>query len=226
MSNFPLEQFQTRLGYSFKDEQYLQHALTHRSHSKKHNERLEFLGDSIVNTVVAQQLFNRYPDSPEGDLSSMRSSLVRKETLAEIAISIDLGSVILLGGGTLKTGGQRLHSILSDAYEAIVAAIYLDSDWVTCAGIIEQHFEGRFEGLENVVEIRDAKSRLQEWLQGRSLALPDYQTIEVAGPGHAQRFKIRCFIETVEGNFVGEGPNRRKAEQLAATEALKAIVNE
>lgn len=224
--NLPLKQFQTRLGYEFDDEQFLLHALTHRSHSKTHNERLEFLGDSIVNTVVAQQLFTLYPSSPEGDLSAMRSSLVRGETLAEIATAMDVGSVVLLGGGALKTGGQRSLSILADTYEAIIAAIYLDSDWANCEKIIKGHFQGRFDGLENMLNIRDAKSRLQEWLQGRSLALPDYKTIDIIGPGHAQRFKVRCHIETVNGEFVGEGSNRRKAEQLAAEQALKAILDE
>jgi len=218
-----LTPFQAKLGHTFKKLDLLEQALTHRSFSKTHNERLEFLGDSLVNTAIAELLFLEYQDVPEGHLSAMRSSLVRRETLAEIALSINLGDFLLLGGGTLKTGGHRLDSILADAYEAVVAAVYLDSDWASCACMIKEHFKGRIEGLENMTEIRDAKSRLQEWLQAKSLPLPEYQTIEVAGPGHAQRFQIRCVVESIEGEFLGEGSNRRAAEQQAATMALENI---
>lgn len=223
MSNLDLITFQTKLGYSFRNVELLQQALTHRSFSKTHNERLEFLGDSLVNTVIAELIFLEYRNVSEGHLSAMRSSLVRRETLAEVAKSISLGDFLLLGGGTLKTGGHRLESILADTYEAVVAAVYLDSDWAACSQMIKEHFEGRIQGLENMADVRDAKSKLQEWLQARSLSLPEYQTIDVEGPGHAQRFKIRCVVENQQGEFLGEGSNRRAAEQLAAEMALKSI---
>ena len=223
LSEMDLTAFQPKLGYSFQNPELLKQALTHRSFAKVHNERLEFLGDSLVNAVIAALLFSEYSDVPEGHLSAMRSSLVRRETLAEVANAICLGDFLLLGGGTLKTGGHRLDSILADAYEAVVAAVYLDSDWQSCSEMIKGHFEGRTQGLGNMADVRDAKSRLQELLQGRSLPLPEYQTIAVAGPGHAQIFRIRCVIETVRGEFLGEGSNRRAAEQIAAAQALEAI---
>lgn len=223
MATSDLTSFQLKLGHQFNNTDLLEQALTHRSFSKNHNERLEFLGDSLVNTVIAELLFLEYSDVPEGHLSAMRSSLVRRETLAEIALSINLGDSLLLGGGTLKTGGHRLDSILADAYEAVIAAVYLDSDWSNCAAIIKQHFKGRLQGLENMKEVRDAKSRLQEWLQARSLPLPEYQTLDVAGPGHAQHFQIKCVVESVQGDFQGGGSNRRAAEQQAAAQALDAI---
>lgn len=215
--------FQTKLGHQFRNAELLKQALTHRSFAKNHNERLEFLGDSLVNTIIAEQLFVQYPLVPEGHLSAMRSSLVRKETLADIAKTLDLGNYLLLGGGTLKTGGHRLDSILADAYEAVIAAVYLDSDWVCCKALISRHFQGRFSGLENMTQVRDAKSRLQEYLQSQSLPLPEYQTLDVTGPGHAQKFIIACRVEAVEGEFLGEGSNRRSAEQMAAERALDAI---
>lgn len=223
MTKPDLNAFQLKLGYHFKKTELLEHALTHRSFSKTHNERLEFLGDSLVNTAIAELLFLEYKAVPEGHLSAMRSSLVRRETLAEIALSIRLGDSLMLGEGTLKTGGHRLDSILADAYEAVVAAVYLDSGWAECTAMIKQHFKGRIQGLENMTEVRDAKSRLQEWLQAKSLPLPDYQTLNVAGPGHAQRFQVRCHIENMDGEFLGEGSNRRTAEQSAASKALGAI---
>ena len=218
-----LSLFQSKLGYSFKRLELLQQALTHRSFSNAHNERLEFLGDSLLNAAIAELVYQHYPNVPEGHLSAMRSSLVRRETLAEIALGIRLGDFLLLGGGTLKTGGHRLESILADAYEAVVAAVYLDSDWCSCCNMIKTHFAGRIEGLENMTSLRDAKSRLQEWLQARALPLPEYQTVEVAGPGHAKRFQIKCVIEGLDGDFVGEGSNRRAAEQQAAAMAIEAI---
>lgn len=223
MTSSHLSEFQQKLGYSFQNQALLEQALTHRSFSKTHNERLEFLGDSLVNVLIAERLFAKYQEAPEGHLSSMRSTLVRRETLADIATSINMGDFLLLGGGTVKTGGHRLESILADAYEAVVAAVYLDSDWQTCSLMMDRHFGARVDGMENMAELRDAKSRLQEWLQAQSLSLPEYQTVEVAGPGHAQRFKIRCVVENTEGEFYGEGSNRRAAEQRAAAMALEFI---
>lgn len=218
-----LDLFQKKLGYSFNNLELLEQSLTHRSFSRHHNERLEFLGDSLVNTLIAERLYHQYKDAPEGHLSAMRSSLVRRETLADIAKGIGLGDALLLGGGTLKTGGHRLESILADAYEAVIAAVYLDSDWQICSSIIDGHFEGRLDGLENMAQVRDAKSRLQEWLQSQGQKVPEYKTIEIDGPGHAQRFRIQCVIDFMPGDFFGEGTNRRAAEQQAAGMALEVI---
>jgi len=217
-----LDRFEARLGYTFTDKALLSQALTHRSYSKDHNERLEFLGDSLVNTLIAEQLFSLYSQVPEGHLSAMRSSLVRKETLAEIAGTLGFSDYLHLGGGALNTGGHRSESILADAYEAVVGAIYLDSDWQTLSGVVSQHFEGRLEGLQ-VADVRDAKSRLQELLQGKGRKLPQYVTLSVDGPGHAQHFNIQCQIENLDHLFTGEGSSRRAAEQEAAAVALDAI---
>ncbi len=222
MDNPDLSLFESRLGYSFQEKGLLQQALTHRSHSKDHNERLEFLGDSLVNTLIAEQLFKLYPESPEGELSAMRAALVRRESLADVASSLGFSEAILLGGGASKSGGHRLQSILADTYEAVLGAIYLDSDWSKLTDIVKLHFEGRLDNLE-IEEVRDAKSRLQEFLQARSLNLPEYQMLDIEGPGHAQHFRIQCMIESVSEEFFGEGSSRKIAEQQAAAAALEAL---
>lgn len=222
MDTSDLTSFQSRLGYVFRNPDLLQQALTHRSHSRDHNERLEFLGDSLVNTLIAEQLYKQYPESSEGDLSAMRAALVRRESLAEIAAGLGFSDAMLLGGGAYKSGGHRLQSILSDAYEAVLAAVYLDSGWSELSTLVQQHFEGRLANLE-IQDVRDAKSQLQEILQARSLSLPEYQMLDVGGPGHAQHFRIQCVIESLGGEFYGEGSSRKIAEQQAAAEALEAL---
>lgn len=217
-----LSSFESRLGYAFKNPDLLQRALTHRSHSKDHNERLEFLGDSLVNTLIAEQLYKRYPESPEGDLSAMRAALVRRECLAEVAAELGFSDAVLLGGGASKSGGHRLQSILADTYEAVLGAIYLDSGWPELCTVVIQHFGSRLDNLE-IEDVRDAKSRLQEILQARSLGLPEYQMLDIGGPGHAQHFRIQCVIESLNGDFYGEGSSRKIAEQQAASEALQAL---
>ncbi len=217
-----LSRFQQRLGYEFKDIRLLEQALTHRSYSREHNERLEFLGDSLVNALVADMLYVRYPEVPEGPMTQMRASLVCGNSLAAVARGLDLGTALLLGDGAAKTGGHRLDSILADAYEALVAAIYLDSGWDDCARVVGSHFDQRSSGLEGTAEIRDSKSRLQEWLQARGEPLPEYQILDVRGPGHAQHFRVSCRVISLPGDFVGEGSNRRAAEQEAAALAIEA----
>lgn len=221
-----LDAFQLLLGHQFDQIELLERALSHKSVGSDNNERLEFLGDSLVNMATAEALFKQFPDSSEGDLSAMRSLLVCKESLAEIARDIRLGDFLMLGEGTSKTGGHRLDSILSDAYEALLAALYLDADWNLIVEIVRKHFSAKFQALSNTGTVRDAKSRLQEWLQARKYALPKYELIDVDGPGHAQRFCISCQIDDLEGEFLGEGSNRRKAEQAAAQEALVRIEQE
>jgi len=218
-----LANLQRKLGHTFVNLELLQLALTHRSIGSAHNERLEFLGDSLINTLIAERLFDEYPESPEGELSAMRASLVCGRMLAEIARSISLGDYMLLGEGTLKSGGRRLDSVLADTYEAVLAAIYLDSDWMNLRQIVRTHFAGRMEGLDDMRRVRDAKSLLQEILQAKKAPLPEYEVIDVGGPGHAQQFHVRCRIENLQGEYVGKGSSRRKAEQNAAQQALSMI---
>tara|TARA_B110000483_G_scaffold99953_1_gene122579 strand:- start:11474 stop:12160 length:687 start_codon:yes stop_codon:yes gene_type:complete len=219
----PLSRFQGRLGYQFSDSRTLQHALKHRSAGANNNERLEFLGDSLINLFAAESMFHTHPEAPEGDLSSMRSHLVRKESLANIARSLRLDEVIELGQSALSSGGHRRDSILADAVEAVIAAVYLDGGWQAASQVSAKLLEAPANAIASVESVRDAKSLLQEWLQGRGLPLPIYETIEVSGPGHSRQFAIGCNIEGQEQQFVGEGSNRRTAEQDAACKALIAV---
>ena len=218
-----LEAFQIKLGYRFSQVDLLERALSHRSAGANHNERLEFLGDSVVDLAVAEALFKQFPDSPEGDLSAKRAVLVCKESLAEVARDLHLGDFLKLGEGTSKTGGHRLDSILADAYEALLGALYLDAGWNEIVEIVQLHFSSKFQGLSEMSSIRDAKSRLQEWLQASKHRLPTYELMEIDGPGHAQRFRVRCQVDVLSGEFIGEGSNRRKAEQMAAQQVLDVI---
>lgn len=218
-----LPRLQQRLGYEFTDQSLLQRALSHRSLGADHNERLEFLGDSLVNTAVAELLFRAFPNAPEGDLSAMRASLVCRETLAAVARELALGHYLLLGEGTSKTGGHRLDSILADAFEALLGALYLDSDWDQVRKVVRQYFSQKIDNIESLNSVRDAKSKLQEWLQANKLALPTYELIDIEGPGHAQVFRVTCLIDQHDGEYVGEGSSRRKAEQIAAEKALAAL---
>ena len=218
-----LTRFQERLNYQFIDESKLQHALKHRSAGANNNERLEFLGDSLIGLFAAESLFHSYPEAPEGDLSSMRSHLVRKESLAEIARSVRLEEVIQLGQSALSSGGHRRDSILADAVEAVLAAVYLDGGWQAAADVSAKLLEKSALAIETVASVRDSKSLLQEWLQGRGLDLPLYETIQVSGPGHARQFAVGCKIKGQDEVFIGEGSNRRMAEQEAAYKALQTL---
>lgn len=212
------------LGYQFADVSLLTVALTHRSFGTPNNERLEFLGDAILNYVIAELLFARFPSANEGQLTRLRADLVKEQTLASIATELNLGSELRLGGGELKTGGWRRASILADALEAIVGAVYLDAhnEIYQVKQLINRLYADRLEKLD-LKESKDAKTRLQEYLQARHLELPRYQVLTVAGNPHEQHFSIECHVVGLEKPTYGEGSSRRHAEQVAAARALDLL---
>ncbi|MGL4920238.1 MAG: ribonuclease III, partial [Plesiomonas shigelloides] len=210
-------------GYTFTNIDFLQLALTHRSASGKHNERLEFLGDSILSFVIADALYHQFPKVDEGDMSRMRASLVRGNTLAELAREFELGEYLRLGPGELKSGGFRRESILSDTVEAIIGAVYLDTGLEAVRELILRWYQARLEEIRPGDRQKDPKTRLQEYLQGRRLPLPVYQVIQVRGEAHDQEFTIHCSVEGMAQPVVGVGSSRRKAEQAAADLALKQL---
>jgi ribonuclease-3 len=209
------------LGYEFGDRALLEEALTHRSASGRNNERLEFLGDSILNFVIAAELHRSNPHASEGELSRLRASLVKGETLAELAADMNLGDYLRLGPGELKSGGFRRASILADALEAILGGVYLDGGFEVCRCLILNLYQRRLAELPSVGELKDPKTRLQEHLQARQQALPVYSVLEVTGEAHAQHFTVECSID--EGRTVAVGTSRRKAEQEAARKALELV---
>ncbi|MCP5419680.1 MAG: ribonuclease III [Gammaproteobacteria bacterium] len=210
------------LKHTFGTPVLLEEALTHRSAIGHSNERLEFLGDAILNFVIAERLFNDYPQASEGELSRLRATLVKGETLAEIARQIGLGDYLRLGPGELKSGGNRRSSILANALEAVFGAVYLDSDFVICRHLILRLYEGCLANLPTANELKDPKTRLQEYLQARGLALPVYRILEISGEAHAQQFTVECSAGT--HHTVAVGDSRRKAEQEAARQLLALIV--
>lgn len=213
------------LDYRFSDVALLEMALTHRSVTQNNNERLEFLGDAVLGMVIAEELFKRFPEANEGDLSRLRASLVKGETLAEIALSLKLGDVIRLGQGELKSGGFRRKSILADAFEAILGAIYLDGGFDNCRNIILKHFSSRLDAVSPETAQKDPKTRLQEYLQANQQALPGYEVVDIAGEAHAQTFTIECQVEGVQ-TVRAQGSSRRKAEQAAAGMILDSLEND
>lgn len=215
-----------KLGYEFSDPALLVQALTHRSAKGAHNERLEFLGDSILGFVIAEALFEQFPKHDEGDLTRMRSSLVKGVTLAEVARDFELGECLILGPGELKSGGHRRESILEDAIEAIIGAVYLDSDISRCKALILNWFEKRLTVIKPGNEQKDPKTRLQEYLQGRKIPLPSYEVINTTGQSHNQEFTVRCQTEVTNEVVISKGTSRRKAEQAAAQQILVLIENE
>ena len=215
-----------KLDYEFTDPGLLQQALTHRSASGESNERLEFLGDAVLDFVVSDVVFRSYAGAPEGDLSRLRSSLVKDETLAELAAELGLGRHMILGSGERKTGGHRRESILADALEAIFGAVYLDSGFEAARAVIERAYGERLYDLPPVEELRDAKTQLQEWLQGNSLGLPEYELVNVTGKAHRQRFEVSCSIQQGSRTTTGTGTTRRKAEQQAAEKMLVLLAGE
>jgi ribonuclease-3 len=206
----------TRLGYRFADPRLARQALTHRSYGTPHNERLEFLGDGVLNCAVASLLYERFPRLPEGHLSRLRANLVNQDSLSRLANQLDLGSYLLLGEGELKSGGFRRPSILADALEACFGAVFLDGGFDAAAGVICTLYEPLVAELDPKAMGKDPKTLLQELLQGRHLALPTYQVVEVRGEAHEQQFHVECLIPELAIRTLGEGPNRRSAEQLAA----------
>ena len=218
-----IQTFENSIGYTFKDKSLLQLALTHRSASKKNNERLEFLGDSILGFVVAEELFNRFPSASEGELSRIRAKLVNAESLVQLAKNMQFSTAINLGAGELKSGGKHKSSILADAVEAVIGAIYLDSGMETCRVRVLSWYQSRLDGISLDVVHKDSKTLLQEILQSRGNALPVYTIESVEGEAHDQTFIVKCRISLLSESTVGSGKNRRLAEQQAASKALQAL---
>ena len=212
-----------KLKYSFNDITLLNEALTHRSYASNNNERLEFLGDGILNFVIADELFKLYPDVQEGDLSRLRANLVNKESLAEIANKLNLGEVIKLGSGELKSGGFRRPSILADAVESILGSVYCDGGFVAARDLIVRLYADRLASPTDLQSLKDSKTRLQELLQSRRFDLPDYQVTGIAGQSHAQIFQVKCSIKQMSIEVSGEGRSRRKGEQVAADKAITRV---
>ena len=223
MPRTPLQRLEQRLGYQFQQPELLQQAMPHRSSGHQNNERLEFLGDSILGFVVSHLLYAHYPEASEGDLSRLRARLVRGESLAEIAKELELGDALVLGQGELKSGGFRRASILADAMEAIIGAIYLDSGLNSCEQWLKKLFEPLIVLLPPLAQLKDPKTRLQEWLQARKHPLPEYQLVKVDGEGHKQYFTIACVVSALGLTTQGAGSSRRKAEQEAATRAIEQM---
>jgi ribonuclease-3 len=218
-----LDSLVNQLGYQFKTPALLTQALTHRSFSGNNNERLEFLGDSVLNFIVAHQLYLRFLKLPEGDLSRLRAQLVKESTLSEIAFSLNLGDALKLGEGELKSAGWRRPSILADALEAIIGAVYSDGGFAAAEALVLKLYAEKLDTIDPKVIDKDAKSQLQEYLQGKKIDLPDYNVVSIEGEAHAQTFKMECVIEKLNITTVGEGTSRRIAEQQAAQLALEAI---
>ncbi|MFC0308614.1 ribonuclease III [Gallibacterium trehalosifermentans] len=218
-----LDRLQRKLGYKFTNAALLQQALTHRSAASVHNERLEFLGDSILNFTIGEALYHQFPKASEGDLSRMRATLVREQTLAEIAVEFELGDHLKLGPGELKSGGFRRSSILSDGVEAIIGAIHLDSGIETTQKVVLHWYQQRLAEIKPGDEQKDPKTRLQEYLQGLRKPLPNYTVVDIKGEAHKQTFKVTCQIEQLPEVFEGIGSSRRKAEQAAAEKILAVL---
>ncbi len=216
---------QRSIGYRFHNTELLRRALTHRSFGTTHNERLEFLGDSVVNCIVAQALHQQFPDLPEGELSRLRASLVNETALAGLAEELDVGMALLLGEGELKSGGTRRPSILSDGLEAIFGAVFIDGGYDAASQAVIRVFRSRLETLDPANAGKDAKTLLQELLQGRHLPLPCYTVTTVHGEAHAQRFEVECFIAPLNIRCSGVGTSRRRAEQEAARQAYEQAVH-
>jgi len=209
-----------RLSHQFVNTNLLTQALTHRSFGAHNNERLEFLGDGALNFIIANQLYQRFPKLAEGDLSRLRAQLVKEATLSEIAATLNLGDALRLGEGELKSAGWRRPSILADALEAIIGAVYLDSGFEAAESFVLGLYASKLETIDPSVIAKDPKSLLQELLQGRKIAVPEYTVTLTSGEAHAQRFVVECFIEKHNIRTVGEGTSRRLAEQQAAQLAL------
>ncbi|MBY5922864.1 ribonuclease III [Ferrimonas balearica] len=223
MSTLKLTRLQDALGYQFKDIALLNQALTHRSAAAQHNERLEYLGDAVLSFVIAEALYLRFPKVAEGDMTRMRASLVKGVTLAELGRELALGEVIKLGPGELKSGGFRRESILADAVEAILGAVYLDGGIEVCKPLILRLYQERLSTIEPGIRQKDPKTRLQEHLQARKQPLPEYEVVSVEGDAHNQRFTVRCRVSALAEPMIGTGSSRRKAEQDAASRVLEQL---
>jgi len=215
--------FRRQLAYTFRERELLRQALTHRSFGTPHNERLEFVGDAVLNCVVALTLFERFPALPEGELSRVRANLVNKDTLARVAERIGVGGQIRLGEGELQSGGAQRPSILADALEAVFGAVFLDGGFAAARSVIDACYAGVLRDIDPASLGKDPKTRLQEWLQARKLPVPEYAVTGVAGEAHAQRFLVECRIPSLELIGTGEGASRRVAEQVAAEVLLDKV---
>ncbi|MCL2589586.1 MAG: ribonuclease III [Betaproteobacteria bacterium] len=211
---------QRRLGHVFADRALLMQALTHRSFGQPNNERFEFLGDSVLNCAMSMALFKRFPGLREGDLSRVRSSMVCQDALARVATDLGLGSCLQLGEGELRSGGFRRPSILADALEALIAAVFLDAGFEAAHALVGRLFEPLLAEVDPAASGKDPKTALQEWLQGRKIALPTYSMVRVLGEAHAQEFEVACEVPKFSLRTVGRGSSRRAAEQQSAALAL------
>jgi ribonuclease-3 len=214
---------QIALGYTFHDVALLEVALTHCSVGANNNERFEFLGDSLINLVLAEALYRKFPRATEGELTRLRALCVRGDTLAEIAESLQLGDYLKLGVGELKSGGSKRPSIIADALEATIAAIYLDSNFETMKRCVLTWYEPRLQHMTMAMNQKDPKTQLQEWLQGRKLALPKYTVLSIEGESHSQAFLVACEVTSPQVVVEGRGDSRRKAEQDAAEKVLEQL---
>ena len=209
--------------YHFNDESLRIQALTHRSAGSNHNERLEFLGDALLGSVVAEYLFENFPHADEGQLTRTRASLVNRESLADVARTLDLGNVLVLGEGEQKSGGWRRDSILGNALEALVGAVYLDGGMDACRRVVEVWFADKLAEIDPVRAAKDPKTALQELLQRQRYELPRYETTGVSGPSHDQTFTVSCYTDALTEPVIAIGRSRRKAEQAAARAALNLL---
>ena len=218
-----LSDLQVRLGYAFRQSSLLQQAVTHRSFSADHNERLEFLGDSVLNLSVAHLLYTQLANLPEGDLSRVRANLVKQDTLHQLAKKLDLPAVMRLGEGEMRSGGQNRPSILADALEAIIGAVYLDGGYQDAQALVERLFAQVDIKPDMQAVCKDPKTELQEWLQGRKLALPKYTVVGTSGAAHRQQFEVSCEVTELRQTQQGSGASRRAAEQAAAAAMLLTL---
>jgi ribonuclease-3 len=209
--------------YNCRDESLFNQALTHRSVGSPHNERLEFLGDAILNGVTATLLYRAFPQASEGELSRYRATLVSGESLAALALKYELGDRLYLGQGELKSGGFRRKSILADTLEAVLGAIYLDSDFITVSAVIERMFAESLQQLPQSSQLKDPKTRLQEALQARSVPIPEYVVEAITGEAHEQHFRVSCRVSSLNLMAQGEGSSRRAAEQSAADDVFRQL---
>jgi ribonuclease III len=214
---------QGRLGHRFKDLGLLERALTHRSYSADHYERLEFLGDSVLGLAISGLLYARLARQAEGDLSRIRANLVKQDTLVELAQGLGLSSVLRLGEGELRSGGQKRPSILADVLEAVIGAVYLDAGFGAAEALVHRIYRGVDINPGMSAQGKDAKTRLQEWLQGRRMRLPTYRVVEVTGQAHRQTFEVECLAEDLGQRASGRGASRRAAEQAAAASLLDTL---
>lgn len=221
--NDALKALQSRLGHTFADSDLLERAVTHRSFSASHNERLEFLGDSVLNLSVAHWLFEKLNDQTEGDLSRVRANLVKQDTLFQLAVDLELSAVLRLGEGEMRSGGQKRPSILADAVEALIGAVYLDAGYPAAQALVSRLFKDVTVNPQMQAASKDPKTELQEWLQGRKLQLPLYTVVATRGAAHKQMFEVACDIREMGLSQLGLGTSRRAGEQAAAAAMLETL---